>query len=91
MLEHPRLVGTQSGAVTIGGLDGANYAGPVTLTPSSTLFAGSLTSSVITGRTAVLNGSFFQGATSPIGEMGGSITLAGTNYLGSGIFRAAKP
>jgi hypothetical protein len=84
--------GTQTGAVTITGLDGANYAGNVTLTPSSTLFAtlSPLTSSIITGRAATINGSFFQGATSPIGEMGGSITLTGTHYLGSGIFAAGK-
>jgi hypothetical protein len=35
--------GTRTGAVTINGLDGVNYAGAVALTPSSTLFAGSLT------------------------------------------------
>ena len=86
--------GTATGAVTINGLDGTNYAGNVSLTPSSTLFAGNLTGN-IGGRTAALNGSFFQGGatnTTPLyGEMGGNLTLAGTNYLGSGIFLARKP
>ena len=46
-------------------------------------------------RTAALAGSFFQGGptnTTPLyGEMGGSLILNGTNYLGSGIFAARKP
>jgi hypothetical protein len=86
--------GTRSGAVTIGGLDGTNYAGTVALTPSTTLFGGTLTGNV-GSRTATLAGSFFQGGptnTTPLyGEMGGSINLSGTNYLGSGIFVARKP
>jgi hypothetical protein len=86
--------GARTGSVSIGGLDGTNYAGTVNLTPSSTLFAGTLSGS--TGaRAAALNGSFFQGGptnTTPgYGEMGGSINIAGTNYLGSGIFAARKP
>jgi hypothetical protein len=86
--------GTARGAVTINGLDGTNYAGNVSLTPSTTLFAGNLTGN-IGGRTAALNGSFFQGGptnTTPLyGEMGGSLTLAGANYLGSGVFLGRKP
>jgi hypothetical protein len=86
--------GTRSGAVTIGGLDGTNYAGTVALTPATTLFGGTLTGNV-GARTATLAGSFFQGGptnTTPLyGEMGGSINLSGTNYLGSGIFAARKP
>ncbi len=86
--------GTATGAVTINGLDGTNYAGNVSLTPSSTLFAGNLTGN-IGGRTAALNGSFFQGGatnTTPLyGEMGGNLTLTGANYLGSGIFVGRKP
>ena len=85
---------TRSGAVTIGGLDGTNYAGAVTLTPSSTLFAGNLTGNV-GGRVAALNGSFFQGgatnSTPLYGEMGGNLTISGTHYLGSGIFLGRKP
>ena len=86
--------GTRSGLVTIGGLDGANYMGTVGLTPNSTSFAGNLAGNV-GSRLAAVNGSFFQGGatnTTPLyGEMGGNLTLAGTNYLGSGIFLARKP
>jgi len=86
--------GTRSGAVTIGGLDGTNYAGTVTWIPKTTLFGGALTGNV-GSRTATLAGSFFQGGptnTTPLyGEMGGSINLSGTNYLGSGIFLGRKP
>jgi hypothetical protein len=86
--------GTRTGAVTIGGLDGTNYVGNVSLTPSSTLFAGSLTGNV-GYRVAAINGSFFQGgptnSTPLYGEMGGSLTISGTNYLGSGIFLGRKP
>jgi hypothetical protein len=88
--------GTRSGAVTINGLDGTNYAGTVALTPSTTSFAtlSPLTSSA--GRTAAVAGSFFQGGatnTTPLyGEMGGSLILNGPGgYLGSGIFAARKP
>ncbi len=86
--------GARTGAVTIGGLDGTNYAGTVKFTPSTGLIA---TASPLTGnnggRTATLAGSFFQGGpTSNIpgfGEMGGSLILNGTGgYLGSGIFAA---
>jgi hypothetical protein len=59
------------------------------------MFAGGLTSTGILGRTAAINGSFFQGgptnSTRLYGEMGGSIILNGPNYLGSGIFAARKP
>jgi hypothetical protein len=86
--------GTRIGAVTIGGLDGTNYTGAVNLTPSSTLFAGNLTGSV-GSRYAAINGSFFQGGASnstPLyGEMAGSLTLGGTNYLGSGVFLGRRP
>jgi hypothetical protein len=38
-----------------------------------------------------LQGSFFQGPNSPVGEMGGSVAISGANnYLGSGIFAATK-
>jgi hypothetical protein len=86
--------GTRIGAVTIGGLDGTNYTGAVNLTPSSTLFAGNLTGSV-GSRYAAINGSFFQGgagnSTPLYGEMAGSLTLGGTNYLGSGVFLGRRP
>lgn len=86
--------GARTGNVSITGLDGANYGGTVNLTPNSTVFAGSLTGNV-GARSAALNGSFFQGGptntTPAYGEMGGSINITGTNYLGSGIFAARKP
>jgi hypothetical protein len=87
--------GTRTGAVTIGGLDGTNYAGKVQLVPSAVTFNGTLAGNT-GGRTAALNGSFFQaGPTSKIpafGEIGGSIILSNLPgnpaYLGSGIFAA---
>ena len=88
--------GTRTGAVTIGGLDGTNYAGTVGWVGGAASFA---TASPLTGnnggRTATLAGSFFQGGPTnmiPYGEMGGSLILNGTGgYLGSGIFAARKP
>jgi hypothetical protein len=90
--------GARTGAVSITGLDGANYAGTVALTPGATTFATAAASPLagtIAGRTAAINGSFFRGGatnTTPLyGEMGGSLILNGTGYLGSGIFAARKP
>jgi hypothetical protein len=90
--------GARTGAVSITGLDGANYAGTVALTPGATTFATAAASPLagtIGGRTAAINGSFFRGGatnTTPLyGEMGGSLILNGTGYLGSGIFAARKP
>lgn len=87
--------GAKTGAVTIGSLDNATYSGTVNL-KSGTLFGGAIPSTSGTlGRTATLNGSFFQGgptnSTPAYGEMGGSISLSGSNYLGAGIFAARKP
>jgi hypothetical protein len=47
------------------------------------------------GRTAAINGSFFQGGATNVtplyGEMGGSLILNGTGgYLGSGIFAGRR-
>jgi hypothetical protein len=91
--------GARTGAVTINGLDGTNYAGSVALAPAATTFATAAGSPLLGnggGRTAALNGSFFQGgptnSTPLYGEMGGSLILNGTGgYLGSGIFAARKP
>jgi len=79
--------GTQTGNVTVTSLDNTNYSGTVSLIPSSTSFAGALVGNN-GGRGMVLNGSFFRGTASPVGEMGGQIAITGTNYLGSGIFAA---
>ena len=84
--------GTAMGTVKINGLDNTNYAGTVNLAPrpSCSSYAGQH-GRLSAGRTAALNGSFFQGATSPFGEMGGSLILNGPrSYLGSGIFAAAR-
>jgi hypothetical protein len=97
--------GKQNGAITIGGLDGTNYAGMATWVKGTTSFAtpaGSPLTGNTGGRTATLAGSFFQGGptnTTPLyGEMGGSLILNGPGptgipggYLGSGIFVARKP
>jgi hypothetical protein len=91
--------GSRTGAVTITGLDGTNYAGTTQFVPSSTMFSTASGSPLVGsngGRTATLAGSFFQGGatnTTPLyGEMGGSLILNGAGgYLGSGIFAARKP
>jgi hypothetical protein len=91
--------GARTGAVSITGLDGTNYAGTVALTPAATTFGTAAASPLLGtngGRTAVINGAFFQGgptnSTPAYGEMGGSLILNGTGgYLGSGIFAARKP
>ena len=85
---------TGMGAVKINGLDNTNYAGTVQLVPKAFTLNGTLASTGSpAGRTAALNGSFFQGGpNNPFGEMGGSLILNGpNNYLGSGIFVARKP
>lgn len=90
--------GAHTGAVTIGGLDGATYSGTVSLTPATAVFGGAITGPNSLGRTATLAGSFFQGgatnSTPAYGEMGGSISLTNlpgyATYLGSGIFAARK-
>jgi hypothetical protein len=86
---------TRTGTVSITGLDGTNYAGTAAQAAGApATFAGSLNAvSGITGRTATLAGSFFQGtgSTPAYSEIGGSLILNGTgNYLGSGIFLGGK-
>jgi hypothetical protein len=89
--------GTHTGIVNITGLDGTNYAGAAMQVGSTATFNGSLNAvSGITGRTATLAGSFFQGGptntTPAYGEVGGSLVLNGAGgYLGSGIFLGRKP
>jgi hypothetical protein len=87
--------GQRTGAVNVTGLDSTNYAGNVNFnTDDRRYFGGTIDSTNITvdGRSMALQGSFFQGAHSPVGEMGGSVAISSTksSYLGSGIFAATK-
>ncbi|PZA11697.1 hypothetical protein DNX69_11255 [Rhodopseudomonas palustris] len=79
--------GTRTGQVSVTGLDGTNYAGQVSLAPGSTAFGGSLIGNV-GSRNMALEGAFFRGVASPVGEMGGSVSINGPGYLGAGIFAA---
>jgi hypothetical protein len=81
---------TRTGAVSVTGLDSTNYSGTVNFNNADPRnFGGPLVGD--TGdRIMTLQGSFFQGKNSPVGEMGGSVAISGTNYLGSGIFAASK-
>ncbi len=81
---------TRTGNVAVTGLDSTNYSGTVNATQSAPgQFFGLLPGN--TGnRNMLMVGSFYRSPTSPVGEMGGLINLTGTNYLGSGIFAAAK-
>jgi hypothetical protein len=78
---------TRVGNVTVNGLDSTNYAGQVNLSIADPrYFVGSLSGVNNTSRTMELYGSFFQGRTSPVGEMGGGLTISGYNYTGGGVF-----
>ncbi|ABD07851.1 conserved hypothetical protein [Rhodopseudomonas palustris HaA2] len=79
--------GNRTGAVTVTGLDSTNYAGQVQFMQDPRYFAGSLAGDA-GARQMALTGSFFRGVSSPVGEMGGSVAITGTNYLGGGIFAA---
>lgn len=81
--------GTGTGAASVTGLDGRNYAGTVSLGQGSNFINGSLASSVA-GSTMAMSGQFFRGASGPAGEMGGTVTVGGTpGYVASGIFAGA--
>ena len=90
-------VGAKTGAVSVTGLDGRNYAGSVFLGGNASnaaadarTFAG--TGSATSGGAAAIsfNGSFFRGSTGPVQEMGGTVLVQGANYTGSGIFAARR-
>jgi hypothetical protein len=82
--------GTHSGSVTVTGLDGTNYAGTIQINPNERrLISAGLASTDNSSRTLGLAGQFFRGASSPVGEMGGTALISGSNgsnYIGSGIF-----
>jgi hypothetical protein len=81
--------GTRSGTATVTNLDRTNYSGPLVISPSDPRNIGaSLTSVGTAARSLTLAGQFFRGTSSPVGEMGGTAILSGTNYIGSGIFAA---
>jgi hypothetical protein len=80
--------GSQSGTAAVTGFDGLNYYGSLLINPNDprNLYAG--LSSTAGGNGMLLDGQFLRGKTSPVGEMGGTALVNGTNYLGSGIFAA---
>lgn len=79
--------GTRSGAVTVTNLDNRNYTGTVAISSSDPRnFGGTLSG---TGAATMnMGGQFFRGVASPVGEMGGGVTISGASYIGSGIFAA---
>jgi hypothetical protein len=85
--------GARTGAVSVTNLDSTNYTGNVSLNGSDPRnFGGTIQGTGAgVGRNMAIDGSFFQGKNSPVGEMGGSVAISSTDgYLGSGIFAAAK-
>jgi hypothetical protein len=86
--------GRRTGAVSVTNLDRTNYSGTVNFNNADPRnFGGTIQSTNVNvdGRNMTLQGSFFQGPNSPVGEMGGSVAISGANnYLGSGIFAATK-
>ena len=82
--------GARTGDVTINGLDGGNFAGQVIFPGDPRYFGGYLTAQNV-NRSMILFGNFFQGRTSPVGEMGGALQITGaSNYGGAGIFIARR-
>jgi hypothetical protein len=81
---------TRTGQFTITNLDRTNYSGTVAASSSNPgTFAGA-GYSTNHERAVVLLGNYFHGRTSPVGEMGGGLALAGPNYMGGGIFIARR-
>jgi hypothetical protein len=80
--------GARTGAVSVTGLDNTNYSGTVALQGNTSNFSGALAGNV-GNRQMGLIGSFYRSPTSPVGEMGGTVAIQGTNYVGGGVFTAA--
>ncbi|WP_455405209.1 FecR family protein [Rhodopseudomonas parapalustris] len=77
---------TRTGSVAVAGFGGVDYSGSLALSASDPRnITASLTG---LGRTMNLNGSFFRGVASPVGEMGGNVSISGPSYIGAGIFAA---
>ena len=72
--------GARTGNVTINGLDGGNFAGQVIFPGDPRYFGGYLTAQNV-NRSMILFGNFFQGRTSPVGEMGGALQITGAQQL----------
>jgi hypothetical protein len=79
---------TRTGGVAVTGLDNTNYSGTVALQGNTANFAGVLAGNV-GNRQMGLVGSFYRSPANPVGEMGGSVVIQGTNYVGGGVFTAA--
>jgi hypothetical protein len=78
--------GTRTGNVSVNNLDATNYAGRVVLGSDPRFFSGTLSGVNNQNRNMIITGSFFNGRTSPVGEMGGALQVGGPSYLGTGIF-----
>ena len=83
---------TRTVTTAVSGFDGVNYnVGSMSISGNS--FSGGAGSGSVPGtpgdtRSMTLAGQFYRGATSPAGEMGGTMKVTGTNYIGAGIFAA---
>jgi hypothetical protein len=80
--------GARTGNVAVNGLDSTNYHGTVALQNGTVAFVGSAAGDVGNRNMSIVGG-FVRGATSPVGEMGGTVMITGTNYVGGGSFAAA--
>jgi hypothetical protein len=81
---------TRTGAVSVNNLDGRTYTGAVSLVPTTSYFAGSLTA---TDAEMSMIGNFVASPTDPVKEMAGQVgihSLNGSPYAGSGIFAASR-
>jgi len=70
-------------------LDGATFSGNLSLKADRRDFGGTIGGTL--SRSMTMNGSFFKGASGPVGEMGGNVQVTGSNYTASGIFADSSP
>ena len=80
--------GTGTGTLAITALDGRDYTGGLSNVPNSANFAGSISTTGLTGQ---VNGSYY-GIGTPPAEMGGQFRMgtSGSTYFGAGIFAAKR-
>ena len=64
--------GARTGAVSVTNLDSTNYSGTVNFDNDPRNFGGTIAGNN-NNRSMTLQGSFFQGPSSPVGEMGGRV------------------